>query len=211
MLISMELPDLAGVAAGLLVALGTLLMAGSGADATAAPGPAPRLTGWERFLVWVAEGFGSGRAPFAPGTFGSVVGLGWFVLLVATGRLTWFVAGTVAAVVIAVPLCGAAERLLRRHDPGSVVFDEIAAVPVCFLPWVISAWRELGAMPSVAHFFHGRAWLLTLGIFVAFRVLDALKPWPISRVQGLPGGWGVTADDVVAAAAVAVLSLLVIG
>src|SRR5664279_1321898 len=60
--------------------------------------------------LWVAQGFGVGRVPVAPGTFGSVVGVLWFGLLLMTGNLWLFVAGTIAAVALSVWLCGAAER-----------------------------------------------------------------------------------------------------
>lgn len=159
-------------------------------------------------VLCLAQGLGVGRAPVAPGTVGSVLGLLWFLLLVGTGELWIYLAGLVLGLVVSVPVCGAAERLLGRLDPPSVVFDEIVVVPLCFLPWVLSAWRKLEAMPLIEHFFTAGAWLPTLVIFVLFRVFDAAKPWPINRVQDLPGGWGVTADDVLAAVATAGLSVV---
>lgn len=164
----------------------------------------------ENIILCLAQGFGVGQIRVAPGTFGSVIGLAWFVALVASGELWIFVGGMVLGLAASIPICGAAERILGAHDPSSVVLDEIAAVPLCFLPWVAIAWGKLGAMPPVAHFFEARAWMITVGIFVLFRVFDALKPWPISKIQNLPGGWGVTADDVLAAIAVALFSLLVV-
>jgi phosphatidylglycerophosphatase A len=159
-------------------------------------------------ILCLAQGLGVGRAPVAPGTVGSVLGVLWFLLLVGTGELGVYLAGLGFGILAAVPLCGAAERLLGRSDPPSVVLDEIVVVPLCFLPWVLSAWRKLEAMPPIEHFFTDRAWMPTLAIFVLFRVFDAAKPWPINRVQELPGGWGVTADDVLAAAATAGLSVV---
>ncbi|MFM1768596.1 MAG: hypothetical protein RJA22_1125 [Verrucomicrobiota bacterium] len=163
---------------------------------------------WGAVVLCLAQGYGVGRSPVAPGTVGSLLGVGWFLLLVGTGELWLFLAGLALGVAASVPVCGAAERLLGRTDPPSVVLDEVVVVPLCFLPWVLSAWRQLEAMPPVAHFFTAGAWLPTLVLFGLFRILDATKPWPISRVQDLPGGWGVTADDVLAAAVVAALSLL---
>lgn len=173
--------------------------------------PEPRrLSVKDHLVLWLAEGFGSGLVPVAPGTFGSIVGVIWFLLLVASGDLAMYITGTIVGLAVSVPLCGAAEAILSRHDPSSVVLDEIAAVPLCFMPWVIIAALKLEAMPPVAHFFTTGAWQLTLGIFVLFRAFDALKPWPISRIQNLPGGWGITADDLLAAVVVALLSLIVV-
>ena len=89
-----------------------------------------------------------------------------------------------------------------------VVFDEIAAIPVCFLPWVTSAHLKLQAMPPVEQFFTSGAWLWTAVIFALFRAVDVLKPWPIRQSQALPGGWGVTVDDLLAGIVVGSLSLL---
>jgi phosphatidylglycerophosphatase A len=158
--------------------------------------------------LWVAQGFGVGRIPVAPGTFGSVVGLLWFGLLLMTGNLWLFVAGTIAAIALSVWLCGAAERALGQTDPGSVVLDEIAAMPVCFLGWVaVLAWKT-GALPKFADFVSPHTWPLTLGVFAAFRLFDVVKPWPVYQSQSLSGGWGVTIDDVLAAGYVNAVVLL---
>jgi phosphatidylglycerophosphatase A len=158
--------------------------------------------------LWIAQGFGIGRIPVAPGTFGSVAGVGWFVLLLLTGKLWLFAAGTVAGLALSVWLCRAGETILRQKDPQSVVLDEIAALPVCFLGWVaILTWKS-GALPPPAVFFAARGWWMTLGVFALFRFFDVLKPWPVRQSQSLPGGWGVTIDDVLAAAYVNLAVLL---
>lgn len=92
-----------------------------------------------------------------------------------------------------------AEKSLDQKDPGSVVLDEIVAVPVCFLIWVIVIWRQSGHWPSLNSFFGSEKWIVTLGVLVAFRVFDVLKPWPVRQAQDLPGGFGVTVDDLLAA------------
>lgn len=160
--------------------------------------------------VWFAQGFGVGRIAYAPGTFGTLAGLLWFVLLVATGSLRVFIDGILLGVALSVWLCGKAERDLAQTDPPSVVLDEIAAFPICFVPWVVSEWVRLDAMPSVGTFFSSRTWWFTVLVFGLFRAFDILKPWPIRASQRLPGGWGVTADDVLAAVGVALLTLLFI-
>jgi len=164
----------------------------------------------ESWTLWIAQGFGIGRIPFAPGTFGTLLGLVWFALLVLTGNLWLFIAGIVASVALSVWLCGKAEKILQRTDPPSVVLDEIIAMPICFVPWVISAWLRLGQMPPVETFFSARTWWISGVLFALFRAFDILKPPPIHQSQRLPGGWGVTVDDVLAAVCVALLSLLLI-
>ena len=159
-------------------------------------------------VVCIAQGFGIGRVPVAPGTFGSLLGLIWFVLLVASGEFWVFILGTVCGLAVSVVVCGLAEKLLEEKDPGSVVFDEIAAVPVCFLPWVTIGSLKLQGLPPVEQFFTSRAWMMTGAIFVLFRAVDVLKPWPIRQSQKLPGGWGVTMDDLLAAVVVGLVSLL---
>lgn len=152
-----------------------------------------------KVLLWLAQGFGIGRIPVAPGTFGSVVGVLWFALLLWPQNIWVFLAGTVFGLALSVWFCAAGERALNQTDPGSVVFDEIAAIPLCFLGWVFIVLFRTGSMPAPAHFFSRQTWLLTLGVFALFRIFDVWKPWPVRQSQSLPGGWGVTADDALAA------------
>jgi phosphatidylglycerophosphatase A len=158
--------------------------------------------------LWIAQGFGIGRIPVAPGTFGSLVGLLWFGLLLLTGRLWLFVVGTVAGIALSVWLCGVAEHRLGQKDPASVVLDEIAAVPVCFFGWLVLLVGTAGSLPAPAYFFSAQTWPLTLGVFVACRVFDIAKPWPVRQSQSLPAGWGITMDDVLAAIYVNLVVLL---
>lgn len=169
------------------------------------------LRTWNQFIVWVAEGFGVGRVPVSPGTFGSLLGVGWMLLLVKTGSLAGYGVGLVAGVGISVAVCGAAERITGRKDPGSVVLDEIVAVPICYLPWVMMSSRKGQALPAVESFFSEKTWWWTLVLFGLFRLFDIWKPWPIGPSQKLPGGWGVTVDDVLAAGLVAALSCFWVG
>jgi phosphatidylglycerophosphatase A len=158
--------------------------------------------------LFVAQGFGVGRIPFAPGTFGSLLGLGWFAMLIATGNFWAYLAGAIEGIAFSIWLCDDAERILDKKDPGSVVLDEMIAIPFCFLPWVASEWWRTDTLPALAIFFAGRALWMTLGIVALFRVFDIWKPWPVRQVQRLPGGWGVTIDDLLAAVYVALISLL---
>jgi phosphatidylglycerophosphatase A len=135
----------------------------------------------ERWLLFVAEGFGTGRTRIAPGTFGSLPG----VLLMA--GLQWLHAGPLTCLAVwllcflaGIPLCRRAAELRGRHDPGSVVWDEITAFAIL----------AAVAKPGWQGLFAG---------FVLFRIFDIAKPWPVNRLERLPGGLGVMADDQAAA------------
>lgn len=159
-------------------------------------------------ILFFAQGFGVGRIPFAPGTFGSLVGLLWFAALLTTKRYELYLLGALCGIGLSVWLCGSAERILKQKDPSSVVLDEIIALPFCFLPWVTRQWLARNTLPTFETFLTGQALAATIGIFILFRVFDIWKPWPVRQSQRLPGGWGVTMDDLLAAIYVALLSLL---
>ncbi|MCX6894662.1 MAG: phosphatidylglycerophosphatase A [Verrucomicrobia bacterium] len=164
----------------------------------------------DKLILFVAQGFGVGRIPFAPGTFGSVVGLGWFALLLATGNIWLFALGTILGLAASVWFCGEAEKILGQTDPGSVVLDEIAAIPVCFGVWVGIVYDDSKVMPSLDYLLSQGGWMLLLGVFFFFRLFDIWKPWPIRQSQKFPGGWGVTIDDILAAVYVNVCLVLFI-
>jgi len=139
-------------------------------------------------LAWATLG-PIGRKLPAPGTWGSVAGLLYFLLLFA-GRVGLFgnLFFSAVAAYAAVAICGEAELRLRRTDPGMIILDEFVAMPLCFL-----GWEDLPSPLPV------RAVILLLAGFGLFRFYDILKPLGISRLQRLPGGWGVVADDTAAA------------
>jgi phosphatidylglycerophosphatase A len=127
-----------------------------------------------------------GRRMPAPGTWGSLAGLlATAVFLPRAGAGLVLVVSGVAAL-IAVGLCGEAERRLGRSDPGEVILDEFVVMPLCLL-----GWRGLAGSPPF--------WVAALAGFALFRFFDILKPLGIARLQELPGGWGVVADDAAAA------------
>jgi phosphatidylglycerophosphatase A len=134
----------------------------------------------DRLIKLFATGFCTGLVPVAPGTFGSVLGVGYWWLLVMFNN-TWLYWGiTLAGIVTAVWVAGAAAKLYGDEDPSCVVIDEIVAVPVA-LAFVVPVW-----------------WAAAIG-FVFFRLFDVWKPWPVRQSQALPGGWGIVVDDVLAA------------
>jgi len=154
-------------------------------------------------IVWVAQGFGVGRIPFAPGTWGSLLGIGWSWLLLWPGSAGLYALGIIAGALAAIELCGAAERILGQHDPGSVVLDEIVAVPIALGGYVGLWWWQSGELPHPARL--SQWWPAAAGAFALFRLFDIWKPWPIRRLQTLPGGWGVVADDLAAGVSAAIV------
>jgi phosphatidylglycerophosphatase A len=128
---------------------------------------------------FLALGFGSGLIPLMPGTFGSLAAV---PLLIAMSyvNLYVFVGVTIISFLVGIYLCGKTANDMRMHDHGSIVWDEIAGMMVCFIAVPISP--------------------LTLIVgFVLFRFFDILKPWPI-RVfdKKVHGGFGIMIDDIVA-------------
>lgn len=168
--------------------------------------PSPHKKWSDRLVVWIAQGFGSGLLPAGPGTWGSLVGILWlWALLLPGSALVWCVL-VAGSILLAVAGCARAETILGQHDPGSVVLDEIVAVPLTFLgPWIV-----LGTFPSASWSdpvsVGARFWPEFIVGFLAFRVFDIAKPGPIGRIQSLPDGWGVVADDVLAGLAAAVVT-----
>ncbi len=125
-------------------------------------------------ILFVAQGFGTGRIPKAPGTFGTLVGVGWFALLNSSGHAWVFGAGALLGLAASVWLCGRAESLLGEPDPGSVVLDEIAAFPLCFaLPVMWLTWKSDVGLAPLGQFYH--QWPHWLWTYVAFRVFRQFK------------------------------------
>lgn len=192
----------------LVAVIGLLALIGSFWPAALLPAPRrlgtpsamDRSTFANRFLLWCAEGLGTGRIPVAPGTMGSVVGVGWTVALLGLpSAWTWGLT-VVAGAAVSVWLCGHAEGLLARSDPPSVVADEIFAMPLVFAGWMLRLNAAHGGWTTPGLWSSGSTWVcLALG-FAAFRFFDVAKPWPVRQSQSLVGGWGVTIDDFLAAA-----------
>src|SRR5262249_42506131 len=127
-------------------------------------------------------------------------------VLLLPNSLLIFISGTIVGITLSVRFCGLAEKQLQQKDPSSVVLDEIVAMPFCFLGWVGFYFEKYGMLPAPEYFFRSETWLLTAGTFVLFRVFDIIKPWPLRQSQALPGGWGVTLDDLLAALYTAIIT-----
>jgi phosphatidylglycerophosphatase A len=164
-------------------------------------------TAADRLIVFVAEGFGSGRFPKAPGTIGTLVGLIWIYLLLIPGNVPIYFGGSLLGFFAAIWFGGKAEQILARKDPGSIVIDEMAALPIAFGGAVVFFCHGFST-PEFSFYLHGKRVLLLLVAFVGFRFFDIAKPWIIGRSQSLPGGWGLAMDDLLAALPVAPLTYL---
>ncbi|OLO03318.1 phosphatidylglycerophosphatase A family protein [Salinicola socius] len=135
----------------------------------------------ENAVLLVATGFGLGWLPWAPGTFGSLIGLplAWWLLGFSPGRR---VAIMVALLVVAIPLCHWASLWLGGGDVPQVVADEYLAFPIVMI--------GLAA---------GRRWWVMGLSFLLYRLFDITKLPPIGHVEAIGGGLGIALDDVVAA------------
>lgn len=160
----------------------------------------------DRIVLLLAQGCGSGRLRPGPGTWGSLIGVLWLTLLLTPSNPFLWAVGTLVGLVIAVPVCGRAEVMLGEHDPGSVVLDEIAAVPLIWLGPLLTPNGQLFASPVAPSAVAFTYWPDLLVGFLSFRFFDVVKPGPIQRIQHLRGGLGVVADDVLAALAAAVVT-----
>lgn len=130
----------------------------------------------------IATWFGAGYFPVGPGTVGSAAAL----LMAWAAHTSWGwppVAFGICAVVLAVPGVLAADRtatVVGRKDPGLVVVDE-----------VLGQWITLSGALTLN-------WKSWLAAFVLFRLFDIWKPSPVRRLEKLPGGIGIVADDLMA-------------
>jgi phosphatidylglycerophosphatase A len=128
----------------------------------------------------LAFGLGLGLSPVAPGTVGTLLGIviAWFALDLG---LYVQIGLAVVMVLAGIWICDNSSKRIGQHDPGGIVWDEIAAmyIVLLFTPTTITAW------------------ILAFGLF---RVFDIVKPWPIRDLDhSIHGGLGIMLDDLVAA------------
>ena len=191
--------------------------AGTGSRSSAAPGKKPRIA------LFIATAVGLGYIPFGPGTFGSLAGLllamaPWWLIVVAA-RMSGGVGFwgfdfllyaqcilTAVAAALGVWAASRAAVFFREKDPQRVVIDEVSgqhltlllglALPIWWRPSP-EAWKDfpLGVIASDSVL----SWKYLLLGLILFRVFDIWKPYPVRQAERLPGGWGIMADDWVAA------------
>lgn len=134
---------------------------------------------WRHPIGFLAVGFGSGLAPKAPGTFGTLAAVPIY-LLVSQLSLWPYLAITLLVSLVGIGICEVAARMLGVHDHPAIVWDEIAGYLVTMI-----------AAPT------GWEWII-IG-FVLFRLFDIVKPWPIRWLDAkVAGGFGIMIDDVLA-------------
>ena len=159
---------------------------------------------------------GVGYLPLAPGTWGSLVGvgvyLGWRALSLRLAQLfssqhqldtlqtEALNTASLLLLITVVTLAGVwaathAEKLLGRKDPGKVVVDEVAGQLITFL--FVPATMALN-------------WWILLAGFILFRLFDIWKPYPARRLEGLESGLGIMADDCMAGAYAAIVVALMV-
>ena len=136
----------------------------------------------KNLIKWIAVGFGTGWSPIMPGTVGTLVGLplAWGLMLLYPG-VGWLVQAAICVVMtlIAIPICGVAEKMIGGKDPGCIVADEFLTLPITVIG-LTSPWALLSG-------------------FVLHRVFDITKPPPIKQLQHIHGGFGIVVDDFLAA------------
>lgn len=147
--------------------------------------------------VWIATSGGVGYFPLAPGTAGSVVGLGIVAGIGALPLARIWQQAAIAALALALGALGVwaggqAEKYFARTDPGQVVIDEVVGQMTTLFLWPGATWK----------------WLLAG--FLLFRFFDVVKPFPARRLEHAPGGWGIMLDDV-AAGIYGALALVLLG
>lgn len=137
---------------------------------------------------FLAFGFGTGLAPVAPGTAGTLLAVGLDLLLRPTGIVVRATV-VVGCLLLGIWLCGESSRRLGVHDHPGIVWDEITGYLALMLivppewPWILAG-------------------------FLVFRAFDILKPWPIRDLDHrTPGGAGIMLDDLLAAVYGAVVLL----
>jgi phosphatidylglycerophosphatase A len=144
------------------------------------------------FALAIATVCGIGYVPFAPGSFGSAAGLLLLPLVQASPAQS--AAMIVFLFAIGSWSGGVAERHFRKTDPGPVVVDEVLGMVVTM-------------------FMNPSTWTARVAGFFLFRLFDIVKPYPANRLERVPGGAGVMADDFMAAvyANLALRVLLAVG
>ena len=132
-----------------------------------------------RVAVFVATFGYVGYFPIAPGTAGSAAALGLYAIVRWVGTPATELVTIVAVLIVGVWAAHGTERALNRKDPGAVVIDEV-----------------LGMLMTLA-FMPLSFWGIVAG-FLLFRIFDVIKPFPAGRLEHLPGGFGIMADDAMA-------------
>lgn len=134
---------------------------------------------WQNPLYFFAFGFGSGAMPVAPGTFGTLMAIPFYLLLKPL-PLAYYLLFVIVFIVISSIICEQVSREIQINDHPGMCIDEFA-----------------GFFVTMIHAPSGFVWVV-LG-FLLFRIFDILKPWPIRFIdEKIHGGFGMVLDDVIA-------------
>ncbi len=135
---------------------------------------------WTNPIHFLAFGFGSGLAPKAPGTFGTITAIPIYLLITLSNSFAVYLIATAVISIIGIWICGKTSKDLGVHDHSGIVWDEIAGYLITMIMVPLT-------------------WHWVLAGFVLFRIFDILKPWPISWLdKKVSGGLGIMLDDIVA-------------
>lgn len=148
--------------------------------------------------------FGLGRLPLAPGTWGSLPVAIVFGLMSQMQAPAVIISIVMAALALAgsavcIKFAPAAIAATGKNDPGEVVADEFAGQAVTFL--------AISFLTTAAISTRQICITTVLG-FLLFRLFDIVKPWPIRKLEKLPNGWGILADDLLAGIYAGIILLL---
>jgi len=134
---------------------------------------------WSNPIHLLAFGLGSGAAPKAPGTFGTIAAIPLYLLLQPLTPI-YYLLVLLAMSIFGVWLCHRAPEDMGLHDHPGIVWDE-------WVGFLITMWLA----PT--------GWIWLLAGFILFRFFDIFKPWPIHLLdEHIPGGWGIMVDDILA-------------
>jgi phosphatidylglycerophosphatase A len=170
-----------------------------------------RARSFSDYIALAIATCGVGYLPLAPGTWGSLIGIGVYVLIrgalmkfffdpaphynfdllqVYYGVIAFELVTVLAIALVGIWAASRTEKLSGRKDPGKVVIDEVVGQFIALIP-----------VPFVL----GTAWWSAILAFILFRFFDIVKPYPARKFESLQGGLGIMADDVVAGAYAAIV------
>ena len=146
---------------------------------------------WTNPIEFIACGFGVGAIPWMPGTFGTMLGVLFYLFLSQFSLLTYSIIALVLFI-FGVIICDITNRHFGTFDHPAIVWDEI----VGFLFVMIT-------IPKI--------WYFILMGFILFRIFDIWKPWPIDWLEkNIGGGFGVMIDDIMAVLYAWVISIIIV-
>ncbi len=133
----------------------------------------------KRFITLFASGLGTGFLPWAPGTWGSLVGIPLAYVLNTLPSKPLALLSLISFIFLAIWVSSEAEKMWQEKDFRKIVIDEVCGMSIAllFMPLTV---------PTI------------LIAFIFFRFFDVTKLPPANFLERLPGGWGIVLDDVMA-------------